>query len=148
MPDYRRANVPGGIYFLTLVTFNRQPIFGEPVAVAQLRRALAEVKHEAPFLINAAVVLPDHIHNPDKHGLVPCPHLWPYSSFMRWMRGVVSRGLGLHLRRTGQGEGHGREPGWTGWRRIGGLCPPYMCFFVEWAPPTLLRHSDPDQYEL
>jgi putative transposase len=28
-----------------------------------------------------------YIHyNPVKHGLVACPHLWPYSSFPRWVR--------------------------------------------------------------
>lgn len=28
----------------------------------------------------------DYIHyNPVKHGYVPCPHLWPYSSFSRWV---------------------------------------------------------------
>lgn len=29
----------------------------------------------------------DYIHyNPVKHGLVRCPHAWPYSSFHRWVR--------------------------------------------------------------
>ncbi len=29
----------------------------------------------------------DYIHyNPVKHGLVLCPHAWPYSSFSRWVR--------------------------------------------------------------
>ena len=28
----------------------------------------------------------NHIHyNPVKHGLVRCPHDWPYSSFQRWV---------------------------------------------------------------
>ncbi len=28
----------------------------------------------------------DYIHyNPVKHGLVSCPHLWPYSSFQKWV---------------------------------------------------------------
>ena len=31
----------------------------------------------------------DYIHyNPVKHGLVTCPHLWPWSTFQKW----VSRG--------------------------------------------------------
>ncbi|MGB3312270.1 MAG: hypothetical protein WA939_24355 [Nodosilinea sp.] len=30
MPNYRRAYTPGGATFLTLVTFNRRPIFAEP----------------------------------------------------------------------------------------------------------------------
>ncbi len=28
-PDYRRAYIPGGAIFLTLVIFNRRPIFAE-----------------------------------------------------------------------------------------------------------------------
>ncbi len=28
----------------------------------------------------------DYVHrNPVKHGLVSCPHLWPYSSFQKWV---------------------------------------------------------------
>ena len=31
--------------------------------------------------------LMDDIHdNPVRHGLTSCPHLWPYSSFRRWVR--------------------------------------------------------------
>ena len=159
MPNYRRASVPGGTFFLTLVTYRRTPTFSDPGQVARLRRALRQVMREAPFRIPAAVVLPDHarflwslprgdgdysrrvgrmkvlftrslgrraascpgvgashrrhrqadvwhrrfwehpiadegdferhldyIHyNPVKHGLASCPHLWPYSSFSRWV---------------------------------------------------------------
>ena len=29
----------------------------------------------------------DYIHyNPVKHGLVTCPHLWPWSTFRKWVR--------------------------------------------------------------
>ena len=62
MPDYRRAYTRGGAIFLTLVTFNRRPIFAEPDNVKRLRRAAATVKAEMPSDITAAVVLPDHIH--------------------------------------------------------------------------------------
>ncbi len=160
MPNYRRAYVPGGTFFLTIVTYDRRPIFGESENVARLRRALKQVTREYPFDFRAAVVLPDHVHflwslprgdtsfsrrvgrmkvlftralrgrhavptdfrasrrkhresdvwqrrfwehtiddeddfeqhlnyihyNPVKHGLVACPHLWPHSSFRRWVR--------------------------------------------------------------
>lgn len=34
----------------------------------------------------------DYVHwNPVKHGYITCPHLWPWSSFMKWVnRGVYS----------------------------------------------------------
>jgi putative transposase len=161
MPHYRRACLPGSLIFLTLVTYRRGRWFEGAENVERLRRALRAVNAEAPFIILAAVVLPDHIHflwelpsgdsdfsrrvgrlkvlftrslreegratitsdsasrersheaevwqrrfwehtirneadleqhvhyihyNPVKHGLVTCPHLWPYSSFGRWVK--------------------------------------------------------------
>ena len=160
MPNYRRAYVPGGTVFLTIVTYRREPLLEGQENMGLLRRALRQVVREAPFRVPAAVVLPDHVHflwclprgdadysrrvgrmkvlftrslrgagapvtgvsqsrlthresdvwnrrfwehtiedegdferhldyihyNPVKHGLVSCPHLWPFSSFLRWAR--------------------------------------------------------------
>jgi hypothetical protein len=61
MPDYRRVYTPGGAVFLTLVTFNRRPIFAVPENVQRLRWAMATAKAEMPFDVTAAVILPDHI---------------------------------------------------------------------------------------
>lgn len=62
MPEYRRAYVPGGIFFLTLVTYHRTPLFSEPENISRLRLAIAKTRTEKPFEITGAVVLPDHIH--------------------------------------------------------------------------------------
>jgi putative transposase len=62
MPNYRRVYLPGGIYFLTLVTYCRRPLFKDPTNVELLRAATAQIKAKKPFEILAAVVLPDHIH--------------------------------------------------------------------------------------
>jgi len=62
MPDYRRYFVPGGSYFFTIVTQRRRPLFSSDQIVQRLRSALGEVHTEMPFELNAAVVLPDHIH--------------------------------------------------------------------------------------
>ncbi len=62
MSNYRRAWIPGGTVFLTIVTHRRQPLFRDGERVEQLRRAIAKVKTETPFEIVAAVVLPDHLH--------------------------------------------------------------------------------------
>jgi putative transposase len=159
MPDYRRAYIPGGTVFLTMVTHGRMPLFQCPENVGRLREALRQVMQEQPFRIPAAVVLPDHVHflwslprddadysrrvgrmkvsftrslrtgrfspslvsnsrrkhresdiwqrrfwehvvrdeadferllnyvhyNPVRHGLVGCPHQWPFSSFGKWV---------------------------------------------------------------
>ena len=62
MPQYRRAYFPGGTFFLTLVTYNRAPLFSELENIFRLRSALARTRAEKPFEIIAAIVLPDHIH--------------------------------------------------------------------------------------
>ena len=62
MPNYRRWYVPGGTYFFTIVTYQRQPIFANYENIYLLRKAIATVKKEMPFTIIAAVVLPDHLH--------------------------------------------------------------------------------------
>jgi hypothetical protein len=62
MSDYRRAIVPGGTFFLTLVTYRRTPLFSESENVFRLRVAVAQMLTERPFKIIGAVILPEHIH--------------------------------------------------------------------------------------
>ncbi|HEX5353704.1 MAG TPA: transposase [Rhodanobacteraceae bacterium] len=62
MPNYRRALVPGAVYFFTVVTCRRKPLLASPSAVQTLRESIATVRHILPFTINAWVVLPDHMH--------------------------------------------------------------------------------------
>jgi putative transposase len=160
MPNYRRWRQDGGIVFLTMVTYDRQPIFAHAQARRLLRQAMAQTRRERPWTTEAIVLLPDHLHmlwrlpsgdsnystrlalikkqftrawlaiggrehhttvsqrglrrrgvwqvrfwehqirdardyamhldyihlNPVKHGLVPRPGDWPYSSFHRYVR--------------------------------------------------------------
>ncbi|MEG4141142.1 MULTISPECIES: hypothetical protein [unclassified Microcoleus] len=46
MPNYRRFYLPGGSFFLTLVTYNRTPLFSESENVSQLRKAVGAIKSE------------------------------------------------------------------------------------------------------
>ena len=62
MPDYRRAIVPGGTFFFTLVTAERRRILCERVASIALQEAFEEVRSDRPFEEIASVVLPDHLH--------------------------------------------------------------------------------------
>jgi putative transposase len=59
---YRRAKTPGATYFFTLVTYQCQHIFHHPDTVQILRDAFRQVKQRHPFIIDAIVVLPDHLH--------------------------------------------------------------------------------------
>jgi putative transposase len=60
--QYRRIFAPGGIYFFTIVTYHRRPIFSSPHAVEILRQSFRYTKDRYPFEIIAIVVMPDHIH--------------------------------------------------------------------------------------
>lgn len=62
MPNYRRAYVKGGIYFFTVVTYNRKKILCTEEHRENLEASIYEVRKEYPFIIEAWVLLPDHIH--------------------------------------------------------------------------------------
>ena len=62
MSHYKRMYVPGGSYFFTAVTHNRIPVFSAPKHIALLRESFRYVQRKRPFIVQAAVVLPDHIH--------------------------------------------------------------------------------------
>ena len=57
---YRRVFEDGSSYFLTLVTYRRQPILVE--YIEELREAFRYSKKNYDYRIDAIVVLPDHIH--------------------------------------------------------------------------------------
>ncbi len=57
---YRRFYLKGGYYFFTLVTQNRRSILIENIEL--LRESFSYVMAAHPFRIDAAVVLPDHLH--------------------------------------------------------------------------------------
>ena len=70
MSNYRCVYVPGGTYFLTIITYQRQPLFCAPQSgslrdrnhINLLRNITNQVKSEMPFNIIGAVILPEHIH--------------------------------------------------------------------------------------
>lgn len=61
MPGYIRPRVPGATIFFTVTAAERQcDLLVREIAV--LREAVRATKAEQPFLIDAWVVLPDHLH--------------------------------------------------------------------------------------
>ncbi len=62
MTNYRRLREPGGIYFFTVITFNRQPILTEPLSRTLLRKSWKNVQAKYPFETLAVCLLPDHLH--------------------------------------------------------------------------------------
>ena len=62
MSDYRRANVGGGTYFFTVVTFRRRKILCNDTVWNALRDVIRNTRMKHPFTIDAWVLLPDHLH--------------------------------------------------------------------------------------
>ena len=71
MSEYRRAFLPGGCFFFTVVTHARQRLFDENRNVERLREGFRRTMAKHPFQIDAIVILPDHLHTvwrlPDGH---------------------------------------------------------------------------------
>ncbi|MDJ0845871.1 MAG: transposase [Crocosphaera sp.] len=62
MSNYRRLYLKGSTVFLTIVTYQRVPLFKNYEYVAKLRLPVSQVKKEKPFDILGAVILPNHLH--------------------------------------------------------------------------------------
>ncbi|HOF18721.1 MAG TPA: transposase [Phycisphaerae bacterium] len=61
MPNYRR-NYVGTHFFFTLVTRNRRPVFADASARFRLGDAIRQTQQERPWIMQAVVVLPNHLH--------------------------------------------------------------------------------------
>lgn len=61
MSHYRRSYIPGGTWFFTVNLQNRQSDLLIR-HIDQLRAVTAAIKRKKPFLINAWVILPEHMH--------------------------------------------------------------------------------------
>jgi len=62
MTEYRRFQHPGATWFFTVNLAERRGNRLLTDRVDALRAAFIDVKHKHPFKINAAVILPDHLH--------------------------------------------------------------------------------------
>lgn len=62
MANYRRARVHGGTFFFTVITFRRRPLFDQPENRRILREVVQAVRLRHPFVVNAWVLLPEHMH--------------------------------------------------------------------------------------
>ena len=62
MPNYRRIKSNGGTYFITQITYQREPWLCSEIGRKALRKAIEKVRIKYPFSIDAFVLLPDHFH--------------------------------------------------------------------------------------
>jgi len=61
MPNYRRAFVPGGCWFFTVNLLERRDTLLVD-RIDALRESMERARGRYPFVIDAVVVLPDHLH--------------------------------------------------------------------------------------
>ena len=62
MPDYLRYRLPGGTYFFTVNLLQRYPNDLLVRHIDILRTVVQAVRQKRPFVIDAWVILPDHLH--------------------------------------------------------------------------------------
>jgi putative transposase len=60
--EYKRLKAYGGTFFFTLVTYQRRKIFDKIDNINLLRDIIKTIKSKHPFVIDAFVLLPDHLH--------------------------------------------------------------------------------------
>lgn len=63
MTNYRRIHTPGATWFFTVILAERNNNALLVDHVDQLKQAFRYVKERRPFLINATVMMPDHLHS-------------------------------------------------------------------------------------
>jgi len=90
-----RRSLPGQIYLLTAATSNREPIFQNPEAAAICLNSLKYLEEQNRLTLEAAVIMPDHVHI--VAGIVsdPLPDL------MRSFKGFTARAINKLLNRQG-----------------------------------------------
>jgi putative transposase len=62
MSNYRRDYTPGATYFFTVVTYRRRSFLCDEDVRNALRDAIQLTRENYPFVIEAWVLLPDHLH--------------------------------------------------------------------------------------
>lgn len=62
MPSYLRWKITGATYFFTVVTYRRRCLFADARNRRFLGASFREARESLPFEIDAAVLLPDHLH--------------------------------------------------------------------------------------
>ncbi|OQX26021.1 MAG: transposase [Desulfobacteraceae bacterium IS3] len=62
MSQYQRLYKNGGCYFFTVVTYSREKFLTHPDNISRLRESFKHVMENRPFVTEAIVILPDHLH--------------------------------------------------------------------------------------
>ncbi len=58
----RHVAVKNAVYFVTAVTYNREPLFSEPVLAHLVQDSIFFLRQRGDFRLFAFVIMPDHLH--------------------------------------------------------------------------------------
>ena len=109
MPNYRRMYRKGHSYFLTVITYKRNPILIENIEL--LRESFRYSKRKFDYKIEVIVVLPDHIH------MIIEPKVeTQYPEIIRTIKNYFSKHCSLeyyqHVEQSQSREKEGYKPIW------------------------------------
>ena len=90
-----RRSIPGQVYLLTTATFERRSIFQNTEAAEIILNSLIYLKDQGRILLEASVVMPDHVHV--VVGLV----LGTLGEVMQGFKGFTTRSINKRLNRKG-----------------------------------------------
>ncbi len=86
MPEYKRLKLPHHPVFITIVTFNRNPILIKNINL--LRESFKYAKQKHDFEIFASVILPDHLHL-----ILNIGNLCDYSAIISLIKATFSKNI-------------------------------------------------------
>lgn len=86
MTEYRRLRLPNHPVFITIVTFNRNPILISNINLLRESFKMAKLKHN--FEIFASAIMPDHIHL-----ILNVESTDSYSSIISYIKAYFSRNV-------------------------------------------------------
>ena len=109
MPNYKRIYEQGYSYFITIVTHKRNPVLTKNISL--LKAAFKQAKTKYAFIIEAVVVLPDHIHM-----IITPQDAREYPKIIRSIKEYFSKrcdpSFYSHLTQSPSREKRGNKPVW------------------------------------
>ena len=109
MANYKRIFLDGYSYYITMVTYNRNPILIENITL--LRESFGYAKRLFAFDIIDIVILPDHLHM-----IIEVPHARDYpkiiSSIKRYFSKHCDQSYYQHIKQSAHRERSGYYPIW------------------------------------
>jgi len=145
MPNYRRSVVPGGTYFFTVVTHQRRKNLCNDDMRDALHSAIRSTQAKWPFLIDAWVLLPDHLHA-----------IWTlprndrdYSARWSMIKRLVTQQVGFTSSYGAHGAPYNGDSGGHGAADISAsrLLPTVGCAVRTNSPPNKAKCNQPCQSE-